>query len=475
MNISIRLFAGFFLVVGLAAWFVLNIFSQEIAPGIRQATEETLVDSANLLAEIAAPELAAGTINTGKFAAAIRSGAQRQPAAKIFDISKSTVDLRVYVTDAKGIVQFDTEPGTIGADYSQWRDVALVLRGEYGARSSRSDQNDVLTTSMYIAAPIVHKDQLIGVLTVAKPSASILPYLQRAEERVRHAGFWLIGVASLIGIAFTFWLASSINRLRNYAIAMAEGRAEPPPTLGGKQFAELARTLAVLRERLDGKQYVETYVQNLAHEMKSPLTAITGAAELLQAPLPDSDRAGFVDSINMQARRMREIIDRMLQLAHLEQLQVPSAPENIGVGDLLQEAVAERQLSLGKRQLLCTIAAAPQLRIAGDRLLLRQALLNLLDNAIDFSPVAGQIELRAAPTGNQIDISVRDHGAGAPDYAVDKLFERFYSLPHPASGEKGTGLGLPLVNEIARLHGGTATFRNHPEGGGIACLSLPAA
>ena len=107
MNISVRLFFGYFLVVGLAAWFVLYTFVKESEPSIRQATEESLVDSANLLAELAAGELAAGQINDGAFATAVAAALQRHPGAEIYGIRKDSVDLRIYLTDARGIVVYD--------------------------------------------------------------------------------------------------------------------------------------------------------------------------------------------------------------------------------------------------------------------------------------------------------------------------------------------------------------------------------
>lgn len=482
MNIAIRLFAGYFLLVGIAAWFILSIFRQEVDPGIRQGTEETLVDSANILAELAAPELAASffdgktprnRIATGEFAKAVRAASLRSPEAKIYGVNKTSVDFRVYVTDARGIVRFDTQPDTLGADYSQWRDVALVLRGEYGARSTRSDPTDPSSSVMYVAAPILHEGKLIGALAVAKPSATIRPYAQRAEERIRRAGMLLIGISSLIGLLFTFWLAWSINRLRNYALAVAEGRKALPPTHGGRQFSELAQALAQMRARLDGKQYVETYVQNLAHEMKSPLTAISGAAELLHEDLPAIDREKFIGSISDQTRRLKEIIDRMLQLAHLEQLQTPGSSETIPLTDLLVEIERERMLVLQSVQIEFTVTVDTKLTVRGDRLLIKQALLNLLDNAISFSPIGGRIEIVTHSDGYQIYIEVRDMGSGAPAYALPHLFDRFYSLPRPSGGEKSTGLGLALVREIARLHGGEAGFRNSANGGAIAHIVLP--
>ena len=115
--------------------------------------------------------------------------------------------------------------------------------------------------------------------------------------------------------------------------------------------------------------------------------------------------------------------------------------------------------------------------VEGDALLLRRAIGNLLDNAIDFSPTGGRVTLQLAVNGQRggsVDIIVRDQGPGIPDYADDKVFERFYSLARPHSQKKSTGLGLAFVKEIAELHRGRVSLRNAGEGvGAVAVLSLP--
>ena len=109
----------------------------------------------------------------------------------------------------------------------------------------------------------------------------------------------------------------------------------------------------------------------------------------------------------------------------------------------------------------------------GERFLLEQALSNLLDNAIDFSPQGGEVEVALASTPETHVLVFRDHGAGIPDYALERVFEPFYSLPRPDSGLKSTGLGLSFVKEVAELHGGAIVLANHPEGGAEARLTLP--
>lgn len=473
MNVSVRLFFGYFLIVGLAAWFVLTIFAKEAEPGVRQATEETLVDTAHVFAEMAALDLSNGRIQNGAFADAVQAAVRRSPQAEIFGVFKERIDFRIYVTNAHGIVVYDSRGTAVGQDYSRWRDIARVLRGEYGARQSLEIPEDPTSSMMHVAAPIFWQGDLIGALSLAKPVSSILPYAERAARRVRESGLVLLIASALIGLIFTLWLGRSIHRLRDYALAVSAGRKAEPPTGGGRQFSELARALAVMREELEGKQYVERYVQNLAHEMKSPLTAILGATEILESDPPAPDRQRFVASISEQGQRLQTTIERMLTLACVEQLQAPESAHTIDPAELLESCRALRQPVLDARGLACRIKVSAMAPIRGDGFLLQQALLNLLDNAIDFSPPGSTVDLTLDTDGDQMVFGVRDHGSGAPDYALAQLFDRFYSLPRPATGKKSTGLGLALVREVARLHGGDAQFANHPDGGGLATLSLP--
>lgn len=473
MNIAIRLFLGYFLIVGLAAWFVVNIFAREVEPGVRQATEDTMVDTANLLAELAVDEIAAGKIGQGEFAGAVRRALRREPQASIWGVSKETVDFRVYLTDARGIVVYDSEGVAVNADYSQWRDVARVLRGEYGARSTREDPADPGSSVMYVAAPVLRRGSLIGVLTVAKPMTALTPYVDRARDRVRRAGFVLLAVSAVIGLLFTLWLTWSLNRLRDYARLVANGDKVVPPTAGGRQLSELARALALMRERLDGKQYVENYVQSLAHELKSPLTAVRGAAELLREDPSTADRQRFARSIGDQTERMQLIIERLLALARVEQLQAPEDIRDSALGELARETLARRADEMVARGVTARLDGDLAARVRGDPFLLQQAIGNLVDNAIEFSPDHAEIVIDIASDATHHILSVRDHGPGAPDFALTHLFERFYSLPRPATGRKSTGLGLAFVREVAKIHGGRVDFANAADGGAVARLALP--
>ncbi|QKE64821.1 two-component system sensor histidine kinase CreC [Aquipseudomonas campi] len=468
MPLGVRIFLVYFLFVGLAGWFVLSTVMDEIRPGVRQSTEETLVDTANLLAEILRDEVKAGSLGQSRLPALLKAYGQRQPQAQIWGVEKSAVNHRIYVTDAQGIVLLDSSGAALGQDYSRWNDVYLTLQGQYGARSTREDPADEDSSVMYVAAPIKDGEQIIGVVSVAKPNKSLQPYIERSQRRLGWLGAGLIVLGLLIGGVLSWWLSGSLRKLTRYAQAVSQGQRAELPALRGGELTQLATAVQKMRTELEGKDYVERYVHTLTHELKSPLAAIRGAAELLEGEMPAEQRQRFVANIASEGARLQQLIERLLNLALVEQRQ--GLEERVPV--LLHELVEELRQSQAAR----IEAAGLQvenlidtgLSVSGERFLLRQALANLLDNALDFTPPGGLLRFSAEVKGDAVQLSLFNQGEAIPDYALPRLSERFYSLPRPSSGRKSTGLGLNFVQEVAGLHGGSLQVGNVP--GGVQAL-----
>ncbi len=473
MRIGLRILLGYFVIVAIAGFLLLRVFVQEVKPGVRQAMEDTLADTANVLAELATDDMLAGRMADGRFAARVAKLRERELGAKIWDFDKTGVSYRITVTDAAGVVVFDSAGRDLGRDFSRWNDVYRTLRGQYGARSTRSDPADDTSSVMYVAAPIRDGERIAGVLTVSKPNRTIEPFIRRSERIVRRWGLVLLGAALAIGLSAAWWLSRQLGGLQRYARAVTEGERATLPRAAG-EFRDLGLALETMRDRLEGKQYVENYVHSLTHELKSPLTAIRGAAELLERPLPEADRMHFAGTIREQGERMTRTIDMLLALAGVEHRRRIEDPLPVDVASLLAEAAADAALQAREAGVAIALHcgdALPPLR--GDPHLLRQMLGNLLDNAIDFSPRGGTVTLAASVSGARLRLEVTDQGPGVPDYAVGRVFERFYSLPRPHGGTRSSGLGLGFVREVAALHGGTAELCNLPVGGTVARVELP--
>jgi two-component system sensor histidine kinase CreC len=475
VKLGIRILLGYFLIVGLAGVFIQRVFLAEVKPAVRQAMEDTLVDTANILAELAADDMKQNRIGDGNFAGRVREYAHRDINAKIWGFRKTTLDYRIYVTDLKGIVQFDSTGRAVGQDYSRRNDVYLTLQGNYGVRSTRDVDSDERSTVMHVAAPIIDNGKMIGVLTVAKPNNTLQPAISQSERTIVRWGVLLLVLSLAVGLAVTLWISRSLGALQRYARAVTAGERAQPPTKGASEIVELGRALESMRQRLEGKQYVEHYIHSLTHEMKSPLAAIRGAAELLDEDLPAAEQRRFAHNIRGQSQRLSELIEKMLALAAIEHRQALENIVAVDLGQLLAEVIALLEPRLQQAKVTVQVVNAPELpQVRGEVFLLRQALLNLLENAIDFSPPGGAITIQAdTSTAGAVTLAVADNGPGIPDYALERVFERFYSLPRPASNEKSTGLGLCFVQQVAQLHHGQITLHNRSIGGAEARLTLP--
>jgi two-component system sensor histidine kinase CreC len=231
-----------------------------------------------------------------------------------------------------------------------------------------------------------------------------------------------------------------------------------------------------MREKLEGRAYAEAFVHALTHEMKSPLAAIRGAAELMEDPaMPEADRRRFLAHVQASELRLRQLIERMLDLATLQHRQALKDPVPLDLA-VLASRVLEAKAVLAERAAVRLEAEVPAATfVKGEALLLEQALSNLLDNALAFSPEGAAVQLAVESTPTSHVLVVRDAGPGLPDFALARAFEAFYALPRPGSEARGTGLGLAFVREIAALHGGRASLANRPGGGAEAWLELPKA
>lgn len=242
----------------------------------------------------------------------------------------------------------------------------------------------------------------------------------------------------------------------------------------GRHLRILGETTEAMREALENRKYVESYVQSLTHEMKSPIAGIRAASELLHENLPPEKRTQFLDNIKNESLRLQNLVDQLLALSTLENRTQLGAPAKVSLLDLLQRVVKQHQSNTLDKGLRFKIDAAADVCVFGEEFLLETALNNLVQNAIDFSPPGGVIHLALTAAGGQVRIIIVDEGPGIPEYALTRIFDRFYSLPRPGSERKSSGLGLCFAREAIELHGGKLELMNRADVSGVrAQLLLP--
>ncbi|WP_062064282.1 two-component system sensor histidine kinase CreC [Cellvibrio sp. OA-2007] len=462
MKLSLRIFLMYFLLVGIGLFTFFSNAANQLRPIVRQSAENALIDTANLLAELVVRDLHNNQFNREQFTQAIARYQQRQLNASIWDVKKTTSDMRCYITDRQGRVIFHTDPDEIGKDYSRWLDVSKTLKGQYGARTTRIDPNDELTSVMHVAAPIFNNGDLFGVLTVVQPNASSVPFLEFARTQLLTQGSLILIFALAIGALLTYWLTHSVRLLSIYVQKVRQGERVTPPKLHERELAELAEATESMRRELEGKAYIENYVHTLTHEMKSPLAAIRGAAELLEeGGMEANARQKFLHNIVHSAHRMQDLIDRLLALAALENTNQLHNPEPLDLAQLVSAEIDTKRSRAQQKQLQLVFTAPPNIaEIKGDRFLLLQAISNLLDNALNFANSQSDILIHIEQQAEQLVLVIQNQGPWIPDYALPRIYERFYSLARAEGAGKSSGLGLSFVQEIAALHKGSIRLCN---------------
>lgn len=470
-----RIFIGILLAYALGVGVLMYRLLGDIDPRYRESAEESLVETAYLIAsdiEVASRD---GTLRAESLGPVFQSLYARRFKADIFGFEKTRVELRVTVVDRAGRVIFDSRGRSVGEDHSQKRDIVRTLRGDYGARTTPDVDDQPSTSVMYVAAPIRINDEIAGAVSVGKPVQSFGQFVDAARRKTMLVGATSVVAVLLLVVIVSMWLVRPFGVIADYIAYVRAQRSFSLPRLGRRALGAIGAAYDEMRDALAGRNYVADYVQTLTHEVKSPLSAIRGAAELLQEPMPDADRARFIGNIVRETQRIQELVDRMMELTALESRRSLDSIAPVPLRPLIDELAASAQASGAARGVNVEVAPGPDAVIDGDVFLLRRAIANLIDNALDFSPQGGTVGISLERHRRTVDVVVRDRGPGIPDYAEDKVFEKFYSLARPHSKKRSTGLGLSFVKEIADLHHGRASLTNAPDGGALASLSLPLA
>jgi two-component system sensor histidine kinase CreC len=473
MKLGARIFFCYILIFAVCFYYPIDWVVKNLRTRYLESVEDPLVDQANILAGIVGLEMETDRFDSKKLYTAFETIYNRSLSADIYDMVKTQVDMQIYITDANGTLIFDSKNNAnVGKDYSKWRDVRLTLEGQYGARTTKSDPDDPTSSVLYVATPLMVKGKIAGVVTVGKPTTNINNFLTDAKPRIFRVGILSLMAAAVFSLLASVWITRPIKRLTHYADGVRQGKRMEFPKLGHSEISEMGTAFEKMQEALEGKKYVEQYVQTLTHEIKSPLSAIRGAAELLEEKMQPEQRARFLSNICNEAHRIQQIVDRLLELSELENLKVLRKIENISFAALVNTVIESKQPMLSKKNLKAMVQIPDDILVKGDSFLLHQAMGNLIQNAMDFSPDHSQIELTAHSDGKRVTFTVDDTGPGIPDYAKDKIFDRFFSLKRPDSGKKSTGLGLNFVQEAAILHNGEVKLENLPKKGARGTLIL---
>jgi signal transduction histidine kinase len=255
-----------------------------------------------------------------------------------------------------------------------------------------------------------------------------------------------------------------------------------------RRVAERTRELTAANRRLSAQwdrlrranAFKSEILGKVAHDLKNPLGVITGRTEMMTdfldvTPIAADKVRSQVKHIRDSAERLIGMVDTLLADAMADALNISIRPEPIDVPLLIREVVETSWPLMEKKEQVIAIDASDGLRVSGDPDRLREAIDNLVSNAIKYSPIGGRIEISARQDGDDVAIHVSDNGPGLSPEDMSRLFGRFQRLSaKPTAGESSTGLGLSIVKRIVELHGGHITAQSQGPGNGTTfTIALP--
>lgn len=276
----------------------------------------------------------------------------------------------------------------------------------------------------YVYLPLVGQEKIFGVLGICVSREPLTPHERRLAE----------GWTKLAGLA------------------MERG-----------MFAEQARQVETL---LEADKLRNTVFNSISHELKTPLSVIIGSVSVLtdaDMHLAEPDQKELLLNMKDSTLRMERLVANLLDTARLENGMMKIKPDWCDVGDLIATA-CKKMKEIGKGTSFALEIDADLFLIKADCTLIEQVIVNLIDNAIKYSPKQSTITVRAEQAGDEVKITVLDQGKGIPEGEIEKIFHKFYRVKQPEK-ISGTGLGLSICKGIIEAHGGKIYAFNRPEGG----------
>lgn len=290
-------------------------------------------------------------------------------------------------------------------------------------------------------------------------------------EVVRHPDISAQLTAALTGVT----PAPAEVRLDHDSRRSYIARVVPVETARGGGAVLVLHDVTELRQ---ADQVRRDFVANVSHELRTPLTAIRGYVEALtDSQVTEEQNRKFLEIIARHASRMERLVNDLLRLARLDARQEHVHPALVNVEALLSQVAGDMESALTARRITVTTVVAPDAAtLHGDPAKLHDVFRNLLENATNYSPEGGRIDIDARRSAAGIEISVSDRGPGIPDTELARIFERFYRVDRSRTRDPrdpgGTGLGLSIVKHLVELHGGTVSARNRDGGGTTVTVQL---
>jgi heavy metal sensor kinase len=326
--------------------------------------------------------------------------------------------------------------------------------------------------------PIEQNGATVGALEVGRAADDVSDALRSLLLILGIAYPVTLALASMGGIFLAGRALAPIDKLTRLArrISAEDLSQRLDLRLPDDEVGRLARTFDDMIARLeDAFRRQRQFTADASHELRTPLTAVKGQVEVaLTRPREPEAYREVLQNVNEEVDRFIRLVGSLLTLARADAGQIPLSPEMVDIADLVASAVEQVRPAARQRNVALDLAPGPPVTLRADEDLLLQLLLNLLDNALKYTPAAGDVSAGWTADSAFVDLWVRDTGAGIAVEHLPHIFDRFYRADKSRSrAGGGAGLGLSICRWIAEAHGGSISVESTPGQGSTFTARFP--
>ncbi|MGC9394465.1 MAG: sensor histidine kinase [Anaerolineae bacterium] len=459
-----------------------------------QITAQTLIPGATVLGADAEPPVTedVATVNVLQQRRVSNISVQTQnldvpePGVTVGDVDLSyladtslelgtQLETRIRVVDVDGMVVLDSWNDDLGQNL---RDDALVAQALTGQYASRVDRGDVDTLT--IALPALVDGALAGVVYLGQPLTDVVTVVRDVRSRLLLSTVIALLLSGVVGLVFSRAITRPVRRLTQAAGAVARGHLDTQvPVRSQDELGQLNRAFNAMTARLQSARQMQVdFVANVSHELRTPLTSIKGMVETLRAgAVEDLDvRDRFLGTMESETDRLIRMVHDLLLLSRADSEALNLRRKPVDIVQLARLIVERLTPQADARGVTLRVESAPRLPPAwADPDRVAQVLVNLLDNAIKYSPPEATVDVTVlAGPERTVLVQVRDRGIGIPSETLPRIGERFYRADKArARTHGGSGLGLAIAQALVEAHGGKLWLESHEGEGTTARFTLP--
>ncbi len=393
---------------------------------------------------------------------------------KTVQLYSTRQDARVVITDAVGRVVVASDPSDRpGDDFSNRPEIAQALTG-----APATGQRDSVTAGealLYVAVPVLSGAQIVGSVRITHPAAEVATEANSKTKGLIAVFLISLAAAVLAALLIANDITSPLRRLRRSTERLADGdfSTRAATDEGPPEVRSLARSFNSMTEQIsmliDGQR---AFVGDASHQLRTPLTALRlqleRAAALIDAdPVAARER---LEAAGAETERLQRLVEGLLMIARADGS--PPETELVDIGALAGDRAEVWSPLAQERGINVSVDVAQNLVVRGVRTSLEQIIDNLIDNALNASPIGGHIAVVATRVDGEAAVQILDEGPGMTPEHLARAFDRFWRAPDSPHG--GSGIGLAVVDHLARQGGGRVELHNRDDRSGLsASVAFP--